>query len=143
MLKKIATAALTVIGVAALGFGVWSYLPKAETTTEYGDTTTAVVAEATTKDADKIAEELAKRSQPESDVAESKPVNTTSEEEVKIMPLVFTKDEAPNVDEFAYINVATEEELHEFIEYLESQPDADENMVKAFYQTYGDKLHNW
>ena len=144
MLKKITTAALTILGVAALGFGVWSYLPKAEATTEYGDTTTAVVAEATTKDADKIAEELAKRSEPESDVTEPKSVKTVSEEEVQVIPLLaFSKDEAPNVDEFAYVNVATEEELHEFIEFLESQPDADENMVKAFYQTYGDKLHNW
>lgn len=145
MLKKITTAALTILGVAALGFGVWSYLPKAEATTEYG-AETATVAEATkeNKDTDKIAEELAKRSQPESDVTEPKSVKTVSEEEVQVIPLLaFSKDEAPNVDEFAYVNVATEEELHEFIEFLESQPDADENMVKAFYQTYGDKLHNW
>ena len=145
MLKKITTAALTILGVAALGFGVWSYLPKAEATTEYG-AETATVAEATkeNKDTDKIAEELAKRSEPESDVTEPKSVKTVSEEEVQVIPLLaFSKDEAPNVDEFAYVNVATEEELHEFIEFLESQPDADENMVKAFYQTYGDKLHNW
>lgn len=52
-------------------------------------------------------------------------------------------DEAPDVDELAYADVITEEEIHEFTEFLEEQPDADEDLVRAFYETYGDKLRNW
>ncbi len=148
MLKKVLTIALSVIGVAAVGLGVWSCLPKAATTTEYVASAPAEATVAKATEATKAETEA--NDTKTKDITETEPVKTELEEEiteetVNIDLVAFTKDEAPDVDDvLAYKDVATEEELHEFVEYMSSQAaDVDADTVKAFFEVYGDKLHNW
>ncbi|MBQ8984908.1 hypothetical protein IJ098_03595 [Candidatus Saccharibacteria bacterium] len=148
MLKKITTVALSLLGVAALSFGVWSYLPKAATT-EYAVSAPAEATATTTvaKATEATKAETEANDTKTKDITETEPVKTELGEEItkaNVDLVSFTKDEAPDVDELAYKDIATEEELHEFVEYMSSQAaDVDADTVKAFFEVYGDKLHNW
>lgn len=156
MLKKLVVSALTIIGLAAIVYGVWPYIPI---TTEYrtAKAEEALSAEKGESDIDAPQEKAATK--PTEEVVKTEPAKkdkVETDESVKAVTTQYvvedatidfakltTKDTAPEVDELAYKDVATEEELHEFVEFIKEQPDADAGLVEAFYETYGDKLHNW
>lgn len=156
MLKKLVVSALTIIGLAAIVYGVWPYIPI---TTEYRAATAeeALSAEKGESDIDAPQEKAAAK--PTEEVVKTEPAKkdkVEADESVKAVTTQYVvedatidfakltaKDEAPDVDELAYKDVATEKELHEFVEFIKEQPDADAGLVEAFYETYGNKLHNW
>lgn len=157
MLKKLVVSALTIIGLAAIVYGVWPYIPI---TTEYRAATAeeALSAKEGESDVDAISQEKA-ATKPTEEVVKTEPAKkdkVETDESVKAVTTQYvvedatidfakltTKDTAPEVDELAYKDVATEKELHEFVEFIKEQPDADAGLVEAFYETYGNKLHNW